>query len=89
MTKLVQLELFEEVKPSFDDLMRQIESTQSQMNRVRKGLFRRYDEVLAEVDEMRLEIRKALRELKNTKIEDLHDTPDHDAVRETSADLSA
>jgi len=53
MGKVIQLELFEHIPPSSLDLERQLEKTQVQVNNLRRGLFKRYDDLRKDIEEIK------------------------------------
>lgn len=61
----IQLPLFEELPPSNYDLERELDKTKEQVNKVRRGLFRRYDELSKEVEDLRKEYKDLLKVIKS------------------------
>lgn len=58
MTKIAQLQLFEELPPSAYDLERELLKTQEQVNNLRRGLFRRYDELCKDIADLKKNLKE-------------------------------
>jgi len=56
----LQLQLFEEIAPSPYDLERELSKTKEQVNNLRRGLFKRYDEMCKEINLLKDEHAKLL-----------------------------